>query len=177
MKTEEWKPIKGHEERFFISNHGRVKSINGKYKKSMPDGYITFGTIDILGYYVVTLRNKTENTQLKRVHTLVAEYFCEKKESKIKLCVNHKDGNKLNNYFENLEWVTKKENCAHALATGLIDNKGEKHMMSKVTETQVLEMRELYKSGMVHREIAAKFGICRRQCGDIINGVNWGWLK
>ena len=34
--------------------------------------------------------------------------------------VNHKDGNKINNKIENLEWVTASENALHALDIGLV---------------------------------------------------------
>lgn len=47
------------------------------------------------------------------VHRLVAESFIEKPESDISLVVNHIDGNKENNHYTNLEWVTQKENCIH----------------------------------------------------------------
>lgn len=46
------------------------------------------------------------------VHTLVARAFCDG--YKNGLVVNHIDGNKLNNYYKNLEWVTCKENSIHA---------------------------------------------------------------
>jgi hypothetical protein len=56
----------------------------------------------------------------KKVHRLVASAFpdlCPKPDGAD--VVNHKDGNKLNNKAENLEWTTQRGNANHALDTGL----------------------------------------------------------
>lgn len=51
------------------------------------------------------------------VHRLVAEHFIPKIDGKN--FVNHKNGNKLDNHYSNLEWVTHKENVHHAWKIGL----------------------------------------------------------
>lgn len=128
-----WKPIKGYEGFYQISNFGRVKSCERKvwYKK----GYWRKNKGKILrlsengkdkscNYLRVHLSkgNKSENLF---VHRLVAEHFIEKKSG----CdfVNHIDGDKQNNHASNLEWVTPKQNKMHAVYTGLdIPNYGIK---------------------------------------------------
>ena len=49
-------------------------------------------------------------------HRMVAETFIPNNDL-LKDCVNHIDGNKLNNSINNLEWVTKGENNRHAIKT------------------------------------------------------------
>lgn len=173
-----WKSVKGYESRFLISNFGYLKSISGKYRVSKPEGYIFKGTIDTLGYRVGLLRDKSSNTRRIRIHTLVASHFCKRPKFLIRPQVNHKDGDKLNNHFSNLEWVSQRRNIQHAVETGLMNFKGENHPSSKLTKVQVIEMRRLRKKeGWTHQKIADLFYITRRQAGDVINGVNWGWLK
>ena len=72
------------------------------------------------GYWVVRLWC-FGYTRLMTVHRLVAQIFIPNNTGLPieQLDINHIDGNKLNNSFNNLEWVTRAENCNHAYRTGL----------------------------------------------------------
>lgn len=73
------------------------------------------------GYWTVSLRRPRDKKDVKvYVHRLVAHHFIEKDRYKDgRVYVNHKDGNKLNNSIDNLEWVTHRENMLHAINEGL----------------------------------------------------------
>lgn len=166
---EEWKDVKGFEGRFKISNQGKILSINGKFKGER----LLNPCIDKEGYYVTELRMNPISRRV-RVHSLVAEHFINMPEGLSHPCVNHKDGNKLNNDYTNLEIISKKENCAHAVNTGLHSIKGSKHPNSKMTEESVIKIRELYSLGNTsHSKLGLFFGITREQARDIINRKNW----
>jgi hypothetical protein len=68
------------------------------------------------GYLQVSLCADGKQKKVE-VHLLVARTFIPNPDNKE--IVNHKDGNKHNPKVCNLEWVTRKENTAHALQTGL----------------------------------------------------------
>lgn len=102
-----WKDIYGYEGYYQISSYGNVKNI--KTNKLLT------GDINNVGYKRVTLY--LPNKKRFFVHRLVASCFCDGYEEG--LIVNHKDGNKLNNCAENLEWVTHSENDMHAFKHGL----------------------------------------------------------
>lgn len=93
------KPIKGWEDRYSITNDGRVYSyFSNKYLKPV---------LDKDGYATVNL-SRDKITRKYRIHRLVAETFIDNPDNKKE--INHKDFNKSNNWFENLEWVTQEEN-------------------------------------------------------------------
>ncbi|EEY6051664.1 hypothetical protein HF455_003810 [Salmonella enterica subsp. enterica serovar Bareilly] len=121
----EWKDIKGYEGLYQISSDGRVKSllflqrythwITGKELfRQTKERILTVNVINS-GYEVIQLW-KNDKARPFLVHRLVAEYFLE---SPPKQTVNHKDGNKLNNSVDNLEWASYSENHNHAVANGL----------------------------------------------------------
>ena len=108
-RAEEWKPIKGYEGLYEISNLGRIKRVN--YKRMLKNY-----TNKRNGYeYVGLCKGGIKKTL--RVNVLVAEAFIEKLDGSNQ--VNHKDGVKTNNVVENLEWVTQSENMLHAYKSGL----------------------------------------------------------
>lgn len=101
MIEEIWKVIEEYPN-YEVSNFGRVRNLKSN-KLLKFDLYEQ-------GYYRVQLfkNNKKKN---KRVHRLVALSFIQQIPNKPD--VNHKDGNKLNNHVDNLEWVTWEENNEH----------------------------------------------------------------
>lgn len=101
FKTEEWVTVKGFEN-YKISNYGRVYS---EYTKK-----ILIPTLDKNGYRIQTLFRNNKEHKL-RSNRLVAIHFVDG--YKDGLVVNHIDEDKTNDYFENLEWCTVKENRTH----------------------------------------------------------------
>lgn len=109
------------------------------------------------------------------VHRLVGIAFIE---NKINLPhINHKNLNKSDNRVSNLEWCSPKENVLHANKNGHIANtKGEKHGMSKLTEKQVLEIRERAKTETGY-SLSKEYGVATTTIYDIIKRKRWEWLK
>ena len=136
LDGEIWRNIKGFEGHYQISNYGRVKSFkNSKIKILKP-------FIDKDGYFQVMLCNEFVKKKFK-VHRLVAEPFIPNPENKE--TVNHIDGCKMNNFVENLEWNSQRENNCHALKVGL--RKPHKGIGRKLTDEQAAWCRAVYISG------------------------------
>lgn len=170
-------PVKGYENRFKISNYGRLISFNRVGRgRVLPDEKEMKCTVDKAGYKSTTLQVMGKKRWCVRIHTLVALHFVKNEKPNKYDTVNHMDGNKRNNYAGNLEWCTRGENMAHAFRIGLIDKKGENSPMAKLKTPEVIKIRAMYESGHVQSEIAALFGIGRRHVSDIVNRVCWAHI-
>ena len=124
-----------------------------------------------VGYKHVTLYGKYGLRQSKSIHRMVAEAFLPNPENKP--CVNHKDGDKMNNHVSNLEWVTHKENTRHAMASGAMNNHGENHSRSKLKKDQVLEIRRRLKEGEHPPTLSQEFGVTKSTIASIGKRRTW----
>ena len=167
---EKWKRIQ--DTRYFISNKGRVKSTEtfgrdtrGRIKHK--DGKILSTNGLINGYPAVNIIYDGKR-KAKKVHQLVAEYFIDNKNG-FNL-INHKDGNKKNNIFTNLEWCTASHNLKHAYKNGLskpVRNFGKNNGFSKM----VIDI----STGIVFesvKEAAYSFNIKSRTLNAMLSGQN-----
>lgn len=110
--VEEWRAI-ADAPGYDVSSFGRVRSWRGRQPAVCKQ------QLDSQGYLKLVMQLGSKgSTKQSSVHRLVALAFCRRAHEDHKV-VNHKDGNKLNNYFSNLEWVTHSENMKHAHSVGL----------------------------------------------------------
>lgn len=101
---------------YLVSNTGEIKGVK--------TGKIRSKNINHDGYYFVGVSlGSRENKPCIKIHRAVAETFLNNPNNYP--IINHKDGNKLNNNVENLEWCTYKYNIVHAYENNLIIPKGK----------------------------------------------------
>jgi hypothetical protein len=118
---ENWKDIKGYEGNYQICIDVRVKAIQryvdiGLGRKQLKPEKILKPAIGSHGYFSVVLcKNKKQTSTC--IHRIIAEAFIENTNNH--RCINHIDGNKLNNQLSNLEWCSHSHNNKHAYDTGL----------------------------------------------------------
>lgn len=123
---EQWHDIRGFEGIYQISNFGRVKSLPrvrfmGRANRQIGNKILK-PVKTKQGYLVVSLIDKNKTHFVKKVHRLVAEAFVLNSENKPD--VNHKDSDRKNNHYSNLEWVTPQENVRHGLVSGYMGSVG-----------------------------------------------------
>lgn len=162
MDNEIWKPIRGYENRYSVSNFGRVKN--------HVDGNL-LALQKRVGYIRACLVVKQKQKRFS-VHRLVAEAFIPNNESKP--FINHKDFNRANNVVENLEWVTTKENAKHRKDSGRYPKLyGGAAYRSKFTNQQAKEIRERYAIIKNQSELAREYRVSQYCIWSLVHNLRY----
>lgn len=181
MAHEEWRDVVGYEGYYQVSNLGRVRALD----RTVQHAYS--GTQSLKGhmltpfrgsepYYSVML-SKNGKAKSLRVHRLVATAFVPNPDRLN--CVNHKDGNKLNNSASNLEWCTQRRNVQHAIDHELLTfdhagfgswSKESREHFSKVRKKAIV--RSDGKRYECTAEAAKDLGVTYSAVMHVLRGLN-----
>lgn len=163
--TEQWKPVRGYEGVYEVSNRGRVRSTartivvpKGRWGRAVTRTLraTVLSPQNQNGYQLVFLSTKGR-VIANYVHRLVADAFlgpCPRGAQ-----VNHKDRDRANNAVPNLEYVTPYENNRHA---GL----------ARLTEQQAREIYRM-KGKARNRDLATRFRVSRATISNIWHKRTW----
>lgn len=169
IKLIDWIPIKEFDG-YYINKTGQVKSTrNFKGTKEK----ILKGSKNQQGYKTITMI-KNKKVYTKTLHRLLAKTFIPNPHNYP--CINHIDGNRLNNSLDNLEWCTYGHNNKEAYRIGLkkgawCNKKNEKHPASKRVIQYDLEGNYLktWESGT---EVERQLGISISSISQCCSGIN-----
>lgn len=158
-----WKTIEGNE-KYEVSDDGHVR--NSRTKRILKDRF------DANGYVQAYLYSEEGKAKNYHTHRLVADAFLEK--DPIRDQVNHRDGNKLNNSVDNLEWCTKSENTRHAYENGLIkaNMKPAIKAHTKIFEKDIPNIFRMRNNGTPIKEIASVYEVAPNTIYEILKRRN-----
>lgn len=171
------KEVKGYEGLYWVHAAGYVVTQN--WRNSGKEAILR-PAVDKKGYKRVGLMREGKlNTH--KIHRLVAMAFVPNPENKPQ--VNHKNGDKQDNHFENLEWVTGSENMKHAISLGLVKMPafnaglpGEKNGNALLCTESVVQIRAKFKEGKSRRDLAQEYGVKPSCIKDVVLRKSWKHL-
>ena len=159
-----WVPIQSENGLFSISNLGNLKNNNTQRILSVSVGKTGYKQV------ATKIGGRNGRNRLFKIHRELAIAFLPNPNNLPQ--VNHKDGNKLNNSLDNLEWCTAKDNIQHAVDNGLlVQSVGHVHPRSKLSKEDrdfVLNNYSRYDENCTGRALAEKFGVDKMQIYRII---------
>ena len=156
-----------------ISNFGRIRRKNDKL--------ILKTFIINSGYEAVHLQTDNGGRINKTVHRLVLTHYGPSPRADQNQ-VNHIDLNKLNNFYDNLEWNSQKENMDHVKKNNGL-RVGEQRKEAKLTNTLVYEICALLQNtNMTYTEILNYIGMevtdnNRDLIGNIKRKIAWTFIS
>jgi hypothetical protein len=172
MSTEIWRPIPVADcsHLYSVSNHGRIHS-------RISNRIIT-GSITSEGYrrILISAVPGHRNKRSYYIHRLVCEAFNGKPLDGQQ--VDHVDGDKLNNWADNLEWVECLENIRRAIENGVRPSqRGVDSVRAKLTAEQVRVIRSTPPRHGVLTELARRYGVSREVVSRARKGTTYRNVK
>ena len=173
MENQEvWKDVINYEGIYQVSNLGRLKSLS-RYIKHWRGGFLNSKEMIKKPFksksgYLITELSKNSSKSKFLIHRLVAEAFIPNPEGKPQ--VNHINGIKTDNRVENLEWNTRSENIKHADSKGLRNLKGVNNANAKLSEKEVIEIRQSENS---IDALASNYNVGTTCIKRILNKKTW----
>lgn len=172
LENEIWKPIKGYEGYYEISNLGRVKSIERFVKQGKLNRHVSeklkSESINPYGYPTVTLC-KDRRSRSYPIHRLIAEAFIPNPENKPQ--VDHINTNRKDYSLSNLRWVTSKENsnnektlahCQQNTYTKEVSQRSNFTKKLRKTKTAPITVYQYSKDGNFIKEYQSSNDACRQ---------------
>ena len=164
-----WRIIPGFPN-YYINKDGLIKNISPNSKCTYKRKDKILSPVLQGGYLIVSLYLNSKKSR-KPIHHLVATTFIGPRPHK--LVINHKDGNKLNNNVNNLEYISNSDNLKHAHKLGLYSyKKGIENPMSKLTEQQVKYIL-LLSNKISPSKISYMLNITKGCINDILSNRTW----
>ncbi len=164
---EEWRPIQQHP-KYEVSSLGRIR-FRIDHETTRP----VKGSVMKIGYPAISIKCPVRKiNKLLTVHRLVMAAF----HGPSTKFVNHKNGVKIDNCIENLEYCTQKENNQHAFKTKLIRSWQERGLVpprSILNEKKVIEIRSLLLDGATVKDVAKVFSVHYQTIYAIKVGRTW----
>jgi len=172
IEDEVWKELIFTDKKYEISNYGRIKSYCYDHKNGR---IVKLGNIK--GFFNVSLRVEGKKKSYL-VHKLTAEYFVDKTADDQDVVI-HLDWNKQNNYYQNLQWVTKAESYKrmHKVLQDARKKAGKVVTSSKLTKQDVAVVKGMLEKGVKQNLVAKMFCISEMQVSRIARKENWAEVE
>lgn len=174
--SEKWVDVKGYEGLYMVSDQGRVWSVprlglpgKGGGRRNIGGRYLK-PQKRFSGHLHVNLSDQSGNRKTWKIHILVMESFNGERPPGMFIC--HNDGNPLNNHLDNLRWDTPKGNANDRVKHGTA-HRGEKSPKTKLSDKDVIKMREERADGAYVSDLAQKYNVSEDVVGKICSGANW----
>lgn len=171
-KTDEiWKPIRGFDGMYDVSNYGRVRS-NSRIVRHNLGGdkrlneRIVSKLITVNGYCQVFLY-KNGKRSVRLVHRLVLQAFVG--ECPVGMEVRHLNSVRTDNRLCNLAYGTHSDNVIDTIKLGRNGNQ-------KLNPELVVTIRKRLDDGELVKDLASEYNVSTRAISKVKNRISYAWM-